>query len=65
MIPNLTMYRGIDKNDGDNCVGDDDDPQAITNQFEVVTLEKMWDLPYKVWVLGSANKVSVEGKGGG
>ena len=63
-IPNSTMDRGVGENDSDDCVDDDDDLQAITTRFEVVTSDMRRDLPSGVRFLGSVNAVRVEVEGG-
>ena len=64
-ILNPMMDRGVDGDDGDDYVNDDNDLRAITPRFKVVTSDMRRDLPSGVCVLGSAYPVRVEGKGGG
>ena len=64
-ILNPMMDRGVDGDDGDDYVNDDNDLRAITPRFEVVTSDKRRSLPSVVRVLGSTDAVKVKGKGGG
>ena len=59
MITNPMMDRGIDDKNGNNCVDNDKDLRAIAPRFEVVKSDERRDLPYGVWVLGSANAIIV------
>ena len=64
-ISNPMMDRGVDDDDGDECVDDDDNLRDINPRFEVVTSDKRQDLLSGVRALGSADAVRVEGEGGG
>ena len=58
-IPNMTIDRSFDDNDGDDCVDDNDDLRAITPRSKVMASDERRYLPYGLRVLGYVDAIEV------